>query len=231
MTEHPGPSEHPRPGEHPLPGQHPLPGARPDRGEHCAPRDAGPAPGPVFTRTDPGLGDFALRALDPLTDSGLLHGWVTHPKAAFWMMGEARPKEVERAYLAIAAHPRHDAFLGLHRGAPAFLVERYDPARIELAGLYEAEDGDVGMHFLTAPGEVRIPGFTLAVLTTVMEFLFADPAARRVVVEPDVRNTAVQALNRAVGFVPVGEITKPEKTALLSFCTREQFAAARGARS
>ncbi|GHJ37352.1 GNAT family N-acetyltransferase [Streptomyces sp. TS71-3] len=186
-------------------------------------------PGPLFTRGDPALGVFALRDLDPTTDAELLHRWVTHPKAVFWLMGDARLEEVERAYMAVAAHPHHDAFLGLHRGAPAFLVERYDPARVELEGLYEARPGDVGMHFLTAPGDVRLPGFTLAVLTTVMEFLFADPAARRVVVEPDVRNTAVHALNRAVGFVPDREITKPEKTALLSFCTREQFAAARGA--
>jgi RimJ/RimL family protein N-acetyltransferase len=42
-------------------------------------------------------------------------------------------------------------------------------------------------------------------------------------VEPDVRNTAVHALNAAVGFVPEREIDKPEKRALLSFCTREQF--------
>lgn len=47
-------------------------------------------------------------------------------------------------------------------------------------------------------------------------------------VEPDVRNTAVHALNEAVGFVPDGPVVKPEKEALLSFCTREQFEAATG---
>jgi RimJ/RimL family protein N-acetyltransferase len=47
------------------------------------------------------------------------------------------------------------------------------------------------------------------------------------VVEPDVRNTAVQRLNAAVGFVPVRVVRKPEKDALLSTCTREQFEAAR----
>ena len=55
-----------------------------------------------------------------------------------------------------------------------------------------------------------------------------NPAARRVVVEPDVRNTAVHALNEAVGFVPDGPVVKPEKEALLSFCTRDQFEAATG---
>jgi RimJ/RimL family protein N-acetyltransferase len=82
------------------------------------------------------------------------------------------------------------------------------------------------MHFLVAPPETPVHGFTLAVITTVMETLFADPGVRRVVVEPDVTNHAVQALNKAVGFEVIREITKPEKQALLSACTREQFEAA-----
>ncbi|WP_055694251.1 GNAT family N-acetyltransferase [Streptomyces prasinopilosus] len=174
------------------------------------------------------LGAFGVRPLDPLKDSGLLHSWVTHPKAAFWMMQDARPEDVEREYLRIAADEHHHALLGLHDGVPAFLMETYDPAHRELAGLYEPEPGDVGMHFLVAPAGTPLHGFTRAVITAVLAHIFADPAARRVVVEPDVSNTAVQALNEAVGFVPVREIDKPEKKALLSFCTRERFAVATG---
>jgi RimJ/RimL family protein N-acetyltransferase len=169
------------------------------------------------------LGTLAFRPLDPLEDAVLLHGWVTHPKAAFWMMQDARLEDVERAYMDIAADEHHHALLGLHDGEPAFLMERYDPAHRELVGLYEPGPGDVGMHFLVAPTDAPVHGFTRAVITAVMRHLFDDPATERVVVEPDVRNTAVHALNAAVGFVPAHEIRKPEKTALLSFCTREQF--------
>ncbi|MFF9123089.1 GNAT family N-acetyltransferase [Streptomyces sp. NPDC014889] len=171
---------------------------------------------------------FTFRPLDPLKDAELLHGWVTHPKATFWMMQDATLTDVERAYMEIAADPHRNAFLGLHDGEPAFLMERYEPAHRELVGLYEPEPGDVGMHFLVAPADTPVHGFTRAVLTAVMRHLFEDPATRRVVVEPDVRNAAVQALNSAVGFVPEREIDKPEKTALLSFCTRERFTAATG---
>jgi RimJ/RimL family protein N-acetyltransferase len=173
--------------------------------------------------TTTGIGSLTFRPLDPTRDAELLHGWVTHPKAAFWMMQDAGPEEVERAYTEIAADEHHHAYLGLHDGEPAFLMEKYDPAQRELVGLYEPQPGDVGMHFLVAPAERPIHGFTKAVITAVMEFLFADPAVRRVVVEPDVGNKAVHALNAAVGFVPEREIQKPEKKALLSFCTREQF--------
>ncbi|MFJ4774909.1 GNAT family N-acetyltransferase [Streptomyces sp. NPDC088762] len=182
----------------------------------------------LFSRTDPALGTFSLRPLDPFADAELLHGWVTHPKASFWMMQDASLPDVEREYMRIAAHEHHQAFIGLHEGRPAFLMESYDPARLELVGLYDARPGDVGMHFLVAPTETPLSGFTRAVITTVMAALFADPATERVVVEPDVRNTAVHALNEAVGFVPHGPVRKPEKEALLSFCTRARFEAATG---
>ncbi|MEU3700743.1 GNAT family N-acetyltransferase [Streptomyces anulatus] len=179
-------------------------------------------------RRPDGLGTFAVRPLDPAVDAELVHGWVTHPKAAFWLMGDAVLADVEREYRDIAAHPHHDAFIGLHNGEPAFLIERYDPTEVELKGLYEAEPGDVGMHFLVAPTDTPVHGFTRAVITAVMDFLFADPSVRRVVVEPDVTNSAVQALNKAVGFEVLREIAKPEKDALLSACTRAQFEAATG---
>ncbi|MEV6774998.1 GNAT family N-acetyltransferase [Streptomyces syringium] len=177
----------------------------------------------VFTRTDERLGEFTLRPLDPAADAALVHGWVTHPKASFWMMQDADVAEVAQAYREITEHPHHDAFIGLRDGHPAFLAERYDPARVELVGLYAPRPGDVGMHFLCAPADTPVHGFTRAVLTTVMAWLFADPATRRVVVEPDVRNTAVHTLNAAVGFEALRTISKPEKDALLSICTRDRF--------
>ncbi|MCX4582007.1 GNAT family N-acetyltransferase [Streptomyces sp. NBC_01481] len=171
---------------------------------------------------------FTVRPLDPFADAELVHGWVTHPKAAFWLMQDAKLQDVEREYMAISAHEHHHAFIGLKDGEPVFLMERYDPAHVELVGLYDAMPGDVGMHFLVAPTDTPVHGFTRGVITAVMETLFADMATERVVVEPDVRNQAVHALNEAVGFVPEREIKKPEKDALLSFCTRAQFEAARG---
>lgn len=87
---------------------------------------------------------FTFRPLDPLSDGRLVHSWVTHPKAAFWMMQDARLEDVERAYREIAADEHHDAFLGERDGVPAFLMERYDPAHRELVGLYEARPGTSG---------------------------------------------------------------------------------------
>ena len=176
-----------------------------------------------FRRDDAHLGRFELRRVVAVDDAPLLHEWLTHPKSVFWMMQDSQISDVESAYARIAASEYHEAYLGLHRGTPAFLVERYDPAHSELAGRYAAESGDVGMHFLTAPANAPEHGFTLAVLVTVMEMLFASPATQRVVVEPDVRNTAVHRLNAAVGFEVEHELVLHDKTAYLSTCTRAQF--------
>lgn len=159
---------------------------------------------------------------------GLLHGWVTDPKARFWGMLGATAAAVAEEYHRIAEHPHHHAHLGRVDGVPEFLVETYDPARSELAGLVglpELQPGDLGMHVLVAPTDQPRPGFTREVFRTVMQFCFSDAAVRRVVVEPDVGNAKIARFNAAAGFVVAREIPLPGKTAALSFCTREAFAA------
>jgi RimJ/RimL family protein N-acetyltransferase len=174
------------------------------------------------------IGELTLRPVDPVVDGDLLHSWLTHPKAEFWMMGELRRDEVVAEFERIASHPGHDAFLGLHDGAPAFIAERYDP-HVYLAGVYPIREGDVGMHFLVAPTGTPIHGFTRAVIAAVMDALFADPATQRIVVEPDVRNTAVHTLNREVGFQMVDTVVVTGKVAYLSLCTRSGYLAKKGA--
>ena len=82
------------------------------------------------------------------------------------------------------------------------------------------------MHVLVAPPQVRIPGFTGAIFETILDSLFSDPLVDRIVVEPDVRNTKIQALNERMGFRKHSIVDLPGKQAWLSFCTRDQYAEA-----
>lgn len=168
---------------------------------------------------------LTLEPLDVERDLRLLHGWVTHPRSVYWEMQSATAIEVAREYDTITADPHHDAWLGRADGEPRFLAETYDPAHGPLAGLPEIEDGDLGMHVLVAPPTTRRPGFTTAVFRAVMDFCFADPAVRRVVVEPDVRNERIAALNAAAGFVVARHVDLGHKTAALSLCTRAAYEA------
>jgi RimJ/RimL family protein N-acetyltransferase len=173
------------------------------------------------------VGDIELRPVDPDADAALLHRWVTDPKAVFWMMQEASVADVRREFKTIAAADGHEAFLGSVDREPRFLVERYDPGRSELAKHRRFGAGDVGMHVLVAPTDRPVPGFTAAVMAETMRFCFADPAVERVVVEPDARNDRIAALNAAAGFVVEEQLDLHDKTAVLSTCTRDQFAASR----
>lgn len=170
---------------------------------------------------------ITVRPVVPARDAALLHTWVTHPRSVYWEMPEATLAEVRTEYERILADPGHDAWLGHVDGVAAFLAETYDPVGSALAGLPELRPGDLGMHVLVAPPAMSggtVPGFTRHIFRAVLEHCFADPAVRRVVVDPDVRNDKILALNALGGFEVSRTVTLPSKDAALSFCTRDAFA-------
>ena len=171
---------------------------------------------------------FTFRCLDAEADAPLLHSWVTQPYASFWGMLSASVEDVVQEYKKIQASGHHHALLGLDGGVPAFLMEEYLPASSPLAAVYPVLAGDVGMHLLVAPpSNAPVPGYTAAVMDAVLARLFSKPGVDRVVVEPDARNTKIHALNDRLGFQSVGVATLPDKVALLSFCSRDDYLAAR----
>ena len=184
-----------------------------------------PAPADGATRA---VGSVTIEPLDLERDLGLLHAWVTHPRSVFWLMQGASLDDVRREYGAIVDSEHHDAWLGRVDGRPAFLAETYDPARSDLAPHHDTRPGDLGMHVLVAPPVRPVHGFTAAVFAAVVRHCLAQTTAdghpvERVVVEPDAGNTAIHALNARAGFTVLREVGLPQKRALLSVCTREQF--------
>lgn len=170
---------------------------------------------------------MTLEPLDLPRDVGRVHAWVTHPRSVYWEMQEASLQDVATDYGLIADDPHHDAWLGRVDGVPSFLAETYDPFHSELRDLPELRPGDLGMHVLVAPTDSPVPGFTRRVFRAVMTHCFADPAVRRVVVEPDVRNERIARLNLEAGFRVARTVRLATKTAALSFCTRSAWEGSR----
>ncbi|WP_065973491.1 non-ribosomal peptide synthetase [Williamsia herbipolensis] len=175
-------------------------------------------------RTSPAI---THRRIDLDTDVDLVHRWLTHPKSHFWDMASATRAEV----VALITHADAGGFgmrLGIVDGDPQFLFELYEPRTSELADAgtgYVHEPGDIGMHLLVAPTDAPVAGFTASVMRHIMRTAFGEAEARRVVVEPDVRNTAVHRLNELVGFRVEGDHPVGAKMARLSYCTADDFAA------
>ncbi|MFF0343814.1 GNAT family N-acetyltransferase [Kribbella sp. NPDC004875] len=181
-------------------------------------------PEPTYRRLVPGLGTLSLRPFDVAEDVSTLHNWVTQPYAQYWGLLAASVADVHAEYLRIERSTHHHAFLGEHDGRPAFLMERYEPAYDAVGQVYDVAPGDIGMHVLVGPPVTPIAGFTATVFETIMDSLFSDPLVDRVVVEPDVRNGKIQALNERMGFRKHSVVHLPDKQAWLSFCTRDQYA-------
>ncbi|TIS79726.1 MAG: acetyltransferase [Mesorhizobium sp.] len=179
-----------------------------------------------FEKRIPGIGCFNLRPLFVPGDIPLLHDWVTRDYARFWNMQHLSLADLEDFYRRLMGSGHACAYTGAHDGRPSFVVECYDPRQDEIGEHYEVQPGDRGMHILVAPAERPISGFTFAVMRTILEFIFSDPAARRVIIEPDIRNSKVHILSKRAGFRYDRPVILREKTAHIAFCTREQHAAA-----
>lgn len=184
------------------------------------------------------LGEIVLAPVVPARDAGTVHAWLAHPASAAWHMGDLGVDGVRIHLADVAADDAQHGWLGRLDGTPVVYVETYDPARVLLADVHDAAPGDVGMHLLVAPPPddpaERRRGLTDAVMSAVVGFCLADPAVggrggARVVVEPDVTNAPIAAKNAAAGFRVLREVEVTDgghtKTAALSVCTREDFAA------
>ncbi|MCP2636003.1 acetyltransferase [Microbacterium sp. HD4P20] len=179
---------------------------------------------------------IAIVPADPRRDAPALQRWLSNPHAAFWGMADLDVDAVCEYLASVVTDPYQDAWLGLIDGVPTFFAETYDPAHVLLRGIHDSLPGDLGMHVLIAPpsGHPR-HGLTDAVFAAVMAWCFDELGAQRVVVEPDVRNEPIRRKNTRAGFTELREALVDEgghlKTAMLSVCTRDDFAASALARS
>ncbi|MDR4533472.1 GNAT family N-acetyltransferase [Glutamicibacter sp. PS] len=171
---------------------------------------------------------YTFRSAQLPADAELLHSWIATEHARFWGMPTASVAEIQQAYAPLVEAAEYHVLIAEDAEGPQFLVELYDPTNSPLAGRYPYVRGDLGLHFLAPQPQAPEPGFTLEAMTAALGYAFAQPGTERVVVEPDIRNKAIQALNSRVGFAPVGPVELLEedgstKHALLSICTRADF--------
>lgn len=177
----------------------------------------------VFEMYVPQVGEFYLREFNLETDSHIIHDWVIREYAEYWQMMGMSFKEVKDKYRQIEASGYTCLYLGFFNEQPSFLLEVYKPEKDRIAEFYAVEKGDHGMHILVGPATRPIRNFTWHVFKLIMEFIFRNHNANRIVVEPDIRNQKIHILNKRAGFVYSKVIHLPEKKAHLAFCTKDQF--------
>lgn len=173
----------------------------------------------------PGLGELALEPVRPDRHAELLHGWMVRPRNRFWGMGSHTVDEVREIYAFVDGLDTHHAYLIRLDGEPIGLFQTYQPEADPVGERYPVQPGDVGTHLLLDAPRPYPGSLTGSVFPALIRFLLRDPAARRVVVEPDVRNDAMLRRLRIEGFTFGADIDMPDKRARLAFLTRERFEA------
>jgi penicillin amidase len=180
----------------------------------------------VHVQTISGLGTICVSPVAPEHDVDLLFAWVTQERARFWGMRGHDREYVQEIYEYIDSLTTHHAYLLYLEARPVGLFQTYDPAADPVGERYAAQAGDLGVHVMLGPPAESggRPGFTAQLISAFLTFVLADPAVRRIVVEPDVRNHKAISRMISLGFVMGQEVELPEKRARLGFLSREDAA-------
>jgi len=167
--------------------------------------------------------NLSLRTLQPSIDAAQLQKWFIMDYAKFWSMNSYSVDQVAVFYKELLSSGHAWAWLGLYKNYPSFLVECYDPVFDEIGQHYRPQQGDMGMHLFIGPPTSHISGFSRNVFAFIMRFMFEHLGANRIVVEPDVNNSKIHALNLDMGFTYSQTAKLKEKTACIAFCNYAQF--------
>ncbi|WP_169949120.1 GNAT family N-acetyltransferase [Microbispora sp. H11081] len=176
----------------------------------------------VWEQVVEGFGAVRVVPVDPQADAGLIHSWVTEERARFWgMLGASRERVLE-IYGYLDGLTTHHAYLVHRDDRPVALFQTYEPGADQVGECYDVQPGDFGIHLLVGPaaGEGE-RGFTGALLSVLVAYVFSDPGRTRIVAEPDARNDKMIARLVRTGFTLGPEIDLPDKRARLCFLTRD----------
>jgi lysine N6-hydroxylase len=101
-------------------------------------------------------------------------------------------------------------------GEDVAYLELYRVRHDRLAGYYDHDVHDWGVHIAIGPADRTGTGLGRRILTAIVDALLeADPLCRRVVAEPAADNAPSLKAFRAAGFHPLAHLTLPEKKAIL----------------
>jgi acetyl CoA:N6-hydroxylysine acetyl transferase len=159
-------------------------------------------------------GRFTLAPVKSDHDLPIIHRWMNDPAVdEYWQL--AGPVERTTAHLADQrVRPHTGSYLGRLAGRPVSYWELYGAAQDRLAAHYPARPTDLGIHLLIGEPDCRGLGLGSLLLRALADAL-QSTAPRRLVAEPDERNTASVQAFRNAGFTAGPAIRLPEKRATL----------------
>lgn len=161
-----------------------------------------PAPPSVAEVPEP----YAFRLADPVRDAAMISEWMNRPHLAEAWESAWPPDRWRRHLEAQIDGDYSRPFIGSLEGKDGGYVELYRAAKDSIATRYEADPYDLGIHAAIADldllskgvGPYLLPHFVASVLGQ-------EPNCRRIMFDPDHRNTVARKFCERAGCVFLGE--------------------------
>lgn len=149
---------------------------------------------------------FSIKLVDPHADAEMIAEWMNRPHLAeAWEYD--RPRSWWQRYLQAQLDGAYSRpLIGSFRGAAQGYIEVYRAAKDSIAPRYDADPFDLGLHAAIADLGIVNRGFGPILLPRLAASLFqAEPRCRRIMFDPDHRNSGARRLCEYAGCDFLGE--------------------------
>ena len=149
---------------------------------------------------------YDIRLVDADADAEMVSEWMNRPHLVEAWEYDWPPARWHR-YLSAQLDGQYSRpFIGGFRGAPFGYIEVYRAAKDSIAPRYDADPHDIGLHAAIADPKFVNRGLAPIVLPRLVASVFEiEPRCRRIMFDPDHRNTGARRLCEYAGCTFLGE--------------------------
>jgi RimJ/RimL family protein N-acetyltransferase len=149
---------------------------------------------------------YDIRLADPDSDTEMVSEWMNRPHLVEAWEYDWPPPRWHRYLRAQLDGEYSRPFIGSFRGAPFGYIELYRAAKDSIATRYAAEPHDLGLHASIADPKFVNRGIAPIVLPRLVASVFElEPRCRRIMFDPDHRNSGARRLCEYAGCTFLGE--------------------------
>jgi RimJ/RimL family protein N-acetyltransferase len=149
---------------------------------------------------------YDIRLADADADAEMVSEWMNRPHLVEAWEYDWPPARWHR-YLSAQLDGQYSRpLIGSFRGAPFGYIEVYRAAKDSIAPRYDADPHDIGLHAAIADPKYVNRGIAPIVLPRLVASVFEiEPRCRRIMFDPDHRNTGARRLCEYAGCTFLGE--------------------------
>jgi lysine N-acyltransferase len=149
---------------------------------------------------------YAIRLAHPAADADLVSEWMNRPHLVEAWEYDWPASRWQRYLQAQLDGEYSRPFIGSFHGAPFGYIELYRAAKDSIAPRYDADPYDIGLHAAIAELKFVNRGIGPILLPRLVANVFElEPRCRRIMFDPDHRNTGARRLCEYAGCTFLGE--------------------------